>query len=263
MRKVFALDYIGETVQCYAIIASSEHYEGDDSEKQWAHDVLTRYFEVTEAEEVISRAKEVFDAIPNRVNGDRIPYRRDLSEKTVSFDSFKALSKRRRSVRWFEDKPVPRELLFQAMDAAREAPSACNRQPFVFRAFDEPQMVRKVASVPYGTVGYSDNIPTIVVVVGQMRNYFDERDRHLIYIDGALAGMSFVLALETLGLSSCMINWPDIDANEVQMRRLLGLESDERPVFMIAAGFPDPDGLVANSTKKSVNELLIFPSDDR
>jgi nitroreductase len=168
------------------------------------------------------------------------------------------LARLRRSVRWFLPKPVPRELIERAMRVAREAPSACNRQPFVFRAFDEPNRVRELAEVPMGAAGYAHQIPLLIVVVGQQRHFFDPRDRHLIYIDGALAGMSFILALETLGLSSCILNWPDIAEREEAMRRALDLAADERPVFLIAVGYPDPEGLVARSVKRPISELLHF-----
>ena len=77
----------------------------------------------------------------------------------------------------------------------------------------------------------------------------------MIYIDGALAAMSFVLALETLGLSSCMINWPDVEQQERKLARLLHLEPDERPVMQIAIGYPDPLGLVPYSGKKSLERI--------
>lgn len=144
------------------------------------------------------------------------------------------------------------------MLVAREAPTACNRQPFVFRAFDDPDKVREIVDIPMGTAGYGHQIPMLIVVIGQMRNFFDPRDRHLIYIDGALAGMSFVLALETLGLSSCIINWPDIAEREQTMRETLNLEPDERPVFLIAVGYPSMEGLVARSVKRDIPELLVF-----
>jgi nitroreductase len=67
--------------------------------------------------------------------------------------------------------------------------------------------------------------------------------------------MALVFALETLGLSSCCINWPDVEAQEREMERLLGLEPDERPVMLIAIGYPDPDALVPASGKKSLDSL--------
>ncbi len=206
-------------------------------------------------------ARREFERLERRLSAttNAVPYARDeLVRAGADFDYLLSLARYRRSVRWFLPRPVSRELIERAMLIAREAPSACNRQPFVFRAFDNAQRVREIAEIPMGTAGYGHQIPMLIVVIGQMRNFFDPRDRHLIYIDGALAGMSFTLALETLGLSSCIINWPDLADRERAMRQTLQLDPDERPVFLIAVGYPDPEGLVARSEKRDVSELLIF-----
>jgi nitroreductase len=145
---------------------------------------------------------------------------------------------------------VPRELVDRALAAALQSPSACNRQSFVFRMFDEPRLVAAVASIPGGTKGYAQSLPAICAVVGRLRAYPEERDRHVIYIDGALAAMSFMLALETVGLSSCAINWPDVAAHDERIAKLLGLEADERVVMLIGFGHADPDGKIPYSAKK-------------
>ncbi len=137
-----------------------------------------------------------------------------------------------------------------------QSPSACNRLPFEFHIFDEPEMVKKVSSIPMGTKGFSQNFSAIVVVVGKLRAYFSERDRHVIYIDAALASMSFMFALETLGLSSCPINWPDIEECEKKMTSVLvDLEPDERVIMLISVGYPAPDGMVPYSQKKELDLL--------
>lgn len=260
-RDVFALDYIEETVRAYeaALRAQADGNGPPDEQLQWIGDVLAEYFAVTASHPKIDPLRDRFQSLPKprRVCDVRlVPYCRDLSQPPpVPYDNLLALAYRRRSVRWFLPKPVPRELIDKAMLVAAQSPSACNRQPFVFRIFDDPELVRKVASIPYGVIGYEHQIPVIVVVVGQLRNFFDARDRHLIYIDGALAAMSFVLALETLGLSSCCINWPDLPDREKKMAELLHLEPDERPVMLVALGWPDPDGMVPRSVKKPLGLL--------
>lgn len=178
-----------------------------------------------------------------------------------TFEQLTALARYRRSVRWFQDKRVERELINKAVAVAAQSPSACNRQPFVFRIFDEPKMTARVASIPMGTAGYRHNIPVFVVIVGQQRNYFDERDRHLIYIDASLAAMAFIYAAESLGLSTCCVNWPDVDALERELAELIRLEPDERPVMCLALGYADPEGLVAYSQKKSVEQLCKYNLD--
>lgn len=260
-RPVFALDYIEETVVCYerAIAASRSVERYCEEELHWAFDVLTEYFKAVESHPRVDPLRDRFRQLttPKWQNGGRyVPYLRNLAVPLpVDYDSLLSLSRRRRSVRWFLPNSVPRELIDQAVELAALSPSACNRQPFVFRIVDDPSMVRSVAAIPYGTAGYEENIPAIVVVVGRLRCYFDERDRHLIYIDGALASMSFLYALETLGLSSCCINWPELADRETEMARVLQLAPDERPIMLIALGYPDPEGMVAYSCKKPLETL--------
>jgi len=68
--------------------------------------------------------------------------------------------------------------------------------------------------------------------------------------------MQLMLALETLGLSSCPINWPDVEALEQRMAKQLDLPAWIRPVMLIAIGYADPDGGVAYSAKKPATQLL-------
>ena len=267
-RDVFAVDYIEETVQCYssALQEKNPGIRVSAEEMQWAQDVLTQYFEITGSHPTIDRMRGAFNELPATLSASvpdryasRIPYKRDLSlPPPVDYEDLLYLAKRRRSVRWFEQKPVPREIIERAVAVAAESPSACNRQPFEFRVFDDPDILRKVADLPAGTAGFSHNFPCVIVVVGKLRNYFDERDRHLIYIDGALASMGFVYAIETQGLSTCCINWPDISEREKATQELLQLEPDERPIMFMAVGYPDPEGLVAYSEKKPLHQLCRF-----
>jgi nitroreductase len=263
-RPIFALDYIQEVCEYFERICRdpSVRREYERDELCWASDVLRSYFAVTGEHPKIDPLRERFQQLTLEGGDDglcRTPYKRDLaSPSPVDFEDLHQLSLRRRSVRWFLPKPVPRELIEKAMLVAAQSPSACNRQPFVFRVFDEPKLTKQVAEVPAGTVGFAHNFPAVAVVVGQQRSYCEERDRHVIYIDGALASMSFVYALETLGLASCCINWPDIEDREREMDRLLKLAPDERPIMLIAFGYPDPEGLVAFSQKKPFAQLCRF-----
>lgn len=280
-RDVFALSYIEETVHAYmqrveAIQQNNGRggapaLKSDTKELAWTRDVLTSYFQAVDTEhptlqsayrqfaEIEQDQDQLFTERANRgETGKRVPYTRNLDDIPVSYESLKELAYKRRSVRWFADKPVPRESLDKAIAIASQAPSACNRQPFEFRIYDDPALVQKVAELPGGTTGYAHNIPVIVAVVGRLRAYFSERDRHVVYIDASLAAMNFMLALETLGLSSCAINWPDVEHREKAIAETLKLEPDERPVMLIAVGYPDEDGMVAYSQKKDLSRIRSY-----
>jgi len=260
-RPVFALEYIGETVEAFATTLSSG--TSDPDLILWSVDVLDEYFSVVDSAPPVDAARDAYRAAraPFTRPEDstrRVPYHRESAPLPVGINELAELAHRRRSVRWFEDRPVPRNCVDRALEVALQSPSACNRQPFVFHIFDDPELVRKVSVIPMGTKGYAQNIPAIAVLVGRQRAYFNERDRHLIYIDGALAAMSFMYGLEVQGIASCPINWPEISDRETRMARLLGLATDERPVMLIAFGYPDPEGTVAFSQKKPLAEARTY-----
>jgi nitroreductase len=255
-RPVFAEAFIGETVDAYARACATPGFSAE--ELKWAGDVLTEYFSVVSDTPVIRKARDAFahavvqpGAEVATADNKNTPFKRSASPSaSIGFEDLHRLFIRRRSVRWYLDKPVPLELVQKAIDAAAQAPSACNRQPFRFIVATEPEWAAKIAACAGGTVGFAEQLPAIIVVVGNLAAYPLERDRHLIYIDSALASMQLMLAAETLGLATCSINWPDVDFAETRIQPILDLPSHERIVMLIAIGYGDPEGSVPYSQKK-------------
>lgn len=258
-RPVFALDYIDETVTDYLKLAAGDGPDSS-SEASWAKEVLQAYFATVADHPALTQIRARFAiAVPNGSPPDRIPYQRGQTDRPpVSFEQLRALAIRRRSVRWYLPEPVPRTLIDKALEIAALAPSACNRQPFEFRVYDQRKWLDMINRIPIGTTGFKEGFPLLVVLLGHLWAYPRERDRHLIYIDGGLAAMSFMFALETLGLSSCAINWPDAPLQEAMMSELLDLSPDERVVMLISVGFADPEGGIPYSAKKDLSVLRSF-----
>lgn len=263
-RSFFAESYIIETVESFAKIHRGQNAPSMyfTETKTWASDVLKQYFRTVEKTENIQKAEKRFQEIVDfdpEEHKNRFPVKRKFKEYSkVQYGELKQLALQRRSVRSYQSIPVPRKELDKAIQIAALSPSACNRQAFKFMVFDDPQWVEEICQILPGIDCQQGDIPCVVGVVGNQGAYFDERDRHLIYIDGSLAVMSFQLALETLGLSSCCINWPSIFQLEKRMEKLLGLEEHERVVMFLSVGYPDPEGLIPYSQKKSVDEIRSY-----
>ncbi|MCH8504052.1 MAG: nitroreductase family protein, partial [Ectothiorhodospiraceae bacterium] len=175
-REVFAADYIEDAVASF--ITGRDNL--NQQEADWANAVFTEYFSVTGRNPAIDKARDHFQQFRESSGpdggspgmGGNIPYVRALGEPPpVDHDAFRALSVRRRSVRWFQQKPVPRELVDQAIETAALAPSACNRQPFEYRLFDDPALIAPLLELPMGIKGYEDNVPAVAVLVGKLRAY--------------------------------------------------------------------------------------------
>jgi nitroreductase len=256
-RNVFAESFICETVETYKKVVKLGNLNIE--EKMWFTDVLTEYFAVVKGTDIIVKAREKFQACAERYAHSQkfIPYPFDtLPEIEINYEQLHKLFLKRRSVRWYKDKDVPMALIKKAVNLATLAPSACNRQPYSFYVSKTRQKAVEIAKCAGGTLGWADDIPCIIAIIGNLSAYPFERDRHLIYIDGSLASMQLMLALETLGLSTCSINCPDVESAEKKMESLLGLKPYERPIMLLSVGFAKDKGGIPYSQKKNANILI-------
>ncbi|MEH6671648.1 nitroreductase family protein [Halopseudomonas sp.] len=267
-RGIFAEGFILETVNCFASAMLSPLLA--ETEKKWAIDVLDEYFKIVGSSPNIDKARSIYTNLrelqakefvqgaefPSQ-DGSYKPYAYNvLPSININFDELKRLFIRRRSVRWYQDKPVPLELVRKAANIASFAPTACNRQPYRFLFCNEKSKTIAIAKCAGGTTGFAENLSSIIAVVGDLSAYPFERDRHLIYIDGSLASMQLMLALETLGLSTCSINWPDMNVNEREIKKIIELKDYERIVMLMAVGYADQAGGIPYSQKKE-NHLIL------
>jgi nitroreductase len=256
-KKYFAESFILETVKNLEKLIKNPKEEETNI---WAIDILTQYFDTVEKTDKIREAHECYLNIAvDNINKKYSTYVAEgRKEHSVSYEDLLLLNKHRRSVRYYNKQTVPRILVEQAVSVALQSPSACNRQPFMFRIIDDPNLLSHATSLPIGTKSFASEIPMLVFVIGDLSNYFDTRDKHLIYIDGALAAMNFVLALETLELSSCMINWADLPDRNKALKQFLNLNPWERCVMAISVGYANPQGGIPSSAKKEVKNVIKY-----
>ncbi|MBP9760709.1 MAG: nitroreductase family protein [Candidatus Magasanikbacteria bacterium] len=266
-RPVFATTYLKETIASYEITLKQYTHTNESIHTEqllWAYDVLSHYFSIVDTSDpIIDGCKNIFYSLPQIVKNEssqkKLPYKRkDNLCNTVQFQDLQNLAKQRRSIRWFLQKPVEREKIDQALSIAELSPSDCNRSPISFLIIDDPVLVKKIATIPLGTPGFAENIPVIVVVIGNLDSYPSERDRHNIYINTGLQSMAFMYALETLGLSTCPLNWPDIEEKERELQLILKLAPWKRPTLLMALGYADPEGAVLYSAKRGIAQARTY-----
>ncbi|RCJ25522.1 hypothetical protein A6770_27705 [Nostoc minutum NIES-26] len=258
IKSLFAEDYIWETV--YYLKEDEELGLFDANTKKWGESVLDLYFQTCQHSDKIREAYELYQTIKYETNEsnclDWIPYTSDSRPAlSINYEALYQLALRRRSIRFYLKNEVDPVLIKKAMDVAALSPSACNRQSFKYLFFNEKRLVKEIAQIPGGVTGYE--IPSVVVVIGSYRGYFDERDINAPLIDSSLSVMAFLFALETLGLSSVCINWPNLPDREKKMRQLIYLEPDEFIVMLIGVGYPFSEGKIPYSAKRSIENLIM------
>jgi len=167
----------------------------------------------------------------------------DPSSHDAAASAFLELVRRRGSCRRYDAaRTVPRAHLRTCVEAARLAPSACNRQPWRFVIVDAPEPRRKLcARARRLGIAHSwwEQVP-VFVVLGADRSWLAHRlapavsgiDYHLL--DLGIAGEHFVLAATELGLGTCWIGW--FHARVV--RELLDIPRRVQVAALITVGYP-------------------------
>ena len=80
---------------------------------------------------------------------------------------FMSVATQRYSCRSFSDRKVERELLEELLQAAQMAPSACNRQPWMFYVVNTPEKVAELKAC-YARE-WVENVGTFIVAVGNVQ----------------------------------------------------------------------------------------------
>lgn len=159
----------------------------------------------------------------------------------------------RRSIRKFQDKPVPAELLLKLADAGRSAPSASNLQAWKFIFVTLPELVSKVDLF---SPGLSGKPPVILVICSDMDYALKHGSRNSeIYgcmMDASMAAENIMLAALEEGLGTCAVK----SYNDAAVRKLLNLPDTYRIEMLMSIGWPD--GEPRESRRKSLEDVLIF-----
>lgn len=96
----------------------------------------------------------------------------------MNLDDFLTLAKTRRSVRSFDTKPVPADLIDRLLEAARWAPSGFNLQPTHWVVVTDPQLKQKLCPACMGQKQILQ-APAVVVFCGDRHAYQNNMERSL------------------------------------------------------------------------------------
>jgi len=203
----------------------------------------------------------------------------DLKEMRERATSFYEEMDRRRSVRHFSDRDIPKEMIEYAIRAAGTAPSGAHRQPWTFVAVRNADLKREIreaveeeekknydermtdewldALSPIGTdwqKPFLDTVPWIVVCFAQSYGVDEEGEKVKHYYVQESVGIAcglFIAALHRMGLAT-------LTHTPAPMRFLsdiLDRPPNERPYILFPVGFPAEDADVPALERKDLGEI--------
>ena len=155
---------------------------------------------------------------------------------------FKELIAKRRSIRKFTDRTVPREVVDRLLAEALTAPSARNTRTTRFLVVDDPALVARMADMrDYGS-GFLKNAPLAIVVLGETSTSDLWRE------NAAISATVLQLACVDEGLGSCWVHIhgrprrkedPEAGKAADYLRSFLPIPADCEPLCAIAIGYSD------------------------
>lgn len=195
---------------------------------------------------------------------------------------FHALMLRRRTVREYSSRPVPREIIESCLQAAGTAPSGANMQPWHFVAVSDPEIKRQIrvaaeeverefyqkrapdywleALKPLGTdehKTYLETAPYLIVIFSQLHTVLpDGQIRKHYYLPESVGVATGILitALHNAGLAT-LTHTPQ---QMKFLREILHRPKYETPFLILVAGYPAEEAKVPNLTKKPLPDFATF-----
>lgn len=163
--------------------------------------------------------------------------------------------KERRVIRKFKPDPVPPEILYKIIDAARWAPSPFNTQPWEFIIIKNPDTLKKLADAA-PTATYIEDAPMAIAVVIlpiTARYPFHQHAGEPKHA-GAMAVQNIMLAAWELGIGT---GWATIEKDKV--KKILNIPADFDVLTVIPMGYPlDKPHAHKEEDRKPLDELMNF-----
>ena len=173
--------------------------------------------------------------------------------------NFLELCKTRFSCRNYLPDPVPRETIEKILEAARLAPSACNRQPWRFAVIAAPDKRRALFEkgiLPGLGMDWIPDAP-VLIALGMEKSWTTHIAAPLLskvdypWIDIGIAGEHLALAAAELGLGTCWIGWIKPDP----IRRIVEWPRSIRPCAIFTLGRP-AESQATRAQRRPLQELV-------
>jgi nitroreductase len=189
---------------------------------------------------------------------------------------------RRRTIRDYSDRPVPREVIEYCIRAAGTAPSGANLQPWHFVAVSDPAIKRQIrvaaekeekefyehrapkawldALAPLGTDSnkpFLETAPWLIAVFAQPFRTLADGTRSPTYY--AIESVGIATGLLVTAVHSCgLVALTHTPSPMGFLNKILGRPSHEKPFVLLVVGHPAEGARVPDISRKHLSEISSF-----
>lgn len=188
---------------------------------------------------------------------------------------------KRRSVRDFSDKPVPKEVIENIIKTASSAPSGAHKQPWTFCVISNKELKHKIRELaeeeekisyggrmsdrwikdlePLGTTWvkeFIDVAPYIIVVMKRAYEIDNDEKVNNYYVNESvgLASGFLIAAIHNAGLVTLTHTPSPMNF----LIKALDRPDNERPFLLLPVGYPKEGALVPDIHRKELEDVVVF-----
>lgn len=205
-----------------------------------------------------------------------------IAEMKERAAAFRKDMQRRRTVRHFSDRQVPREIIEECLIAAGTAPNGANLQPWRFVVISDPKVKHEIrvaaeeeerefyhrrapqewleALSPLGTDEHKpflETAPYLIAIFGKNHSQLPDGRRVKNYYVNESVGIAtgfLIAALHHAGL----VTLTHTPSPMGFLNDILNRPSGEKPFLLLVTGYPAEDAQVPIISKKSLEEIATF-----
>lgn len=171
-------------------------------------------------------------------------------------NSFESIICSRHSVRDFEKRPLEKADLELPIRCFIETPTACNRQMCRLISVKDQKIKKVLDDVILGIHGFNKDTVQYFLVTYELVAFAYSGERNQGLFNAGLCTMNFVNALHVNRIGSCCLQWSNKYAEDLKVRKLLGLSESERIGVVIGAGYYLPENIVPCSVRRTVEDIF-------
>ena len=218
-----------------------------------------------------------YDGLPQLSEEEMLARARQFHELVLS----------RRTVRNFSDRPVPAEIIAACVQAAGQAPSGANMQPWHFEVVGDPALKKEIrlaaeeeerqfymrraseewldALEPLGTDAskpFLETAPWLIVIFEQRHGFDEDGTKKRYYYTKESVGLAagfLIAALHNAGLAS-LTHTPSPMAF---LNKILDRPANEKPFLLLVTGYPADGARVPDITRKVPEQYIRFRENSR
>ena len=226
---------------------------------------------------------EVAPALPDDL--EHVPFIHDPkteAEMIQKSSDFYQEMNRRRTIRFYSDKPIPNEVIENIIKTAGTAPSGAHTEPWTYVVVQDPEVKGQVRHIieleerinyekrmgdqwttdlkPLKTTWqkpYLTEAPVLVLLFKQVHGWTENGLKKTHYYNEISCSISaglFLAAVQVAGLVT--LTSTPLNCGPA-LRSLLNRPSEEKLLMLLPLGYPAPDATVPALSRKPLNQFLV------